>query len=126
MTGRRFSVLSLPVVAVLIGALTIAVIFVGRYWNLGSYTFFLLAIPVAVAVAYLAWYRTLPYEPSRPRAAAVTAPSVEGDEPFVDPVEEADEFDSEAKEKQLVDEEEAAEPAGTVAPPENDEETESP
>jgi len=87
MAARSISWLSLPVVTALLAVLTVALIAVGRLVGLGTTTFFLLIVPLALAFAYLAWYRTLPYEPSRP------APALEddaGEEPFVDPVEEAD------------------------------------
>jgi len=86
MAGRPFSVRSLPVVAALLAVLALGLIVLGRYLGLGVDTFFLLAVPILLAVAYLAWYRTLPYEPLRP----APPPAVAGDEPFEDPVEEAD------------------------------------
>ena len=91
MTSRAFSLLSYPVVTVLLIALTLALILLGRYWGLGLSALFLLAVPIALAVAYFSWYRTLPYEPSRPRPAAGPPPVDE--EPFEDPVEEADRYD---------------------------------
>jgi len=95
MTERPSTWLSYPVVMGLLVVLTIAVIFLGRFWNWGLATFYLLAIPLALAVAYLAWYRTLPYTPPEPRPSTGSVP-VDG-EPFEDPVEEADRLD-EAKE----------------------------
>jgi hypothetical protein len=92
---RSFSILSFPVVAVLLAVLVLALLFLGRAWGLGTASFYLLAIPIAIAVAYLAWYRTLPYEPhAGPTAVPVRRTGVvPDDEPFVDPVEEADELD---------------------------------
>lgn len=84
MSGRWSSVLSLPVVAVLLAALTLGLVLVGLHYGLGPATFTLLVIPIALAVAYLAYYRTLPYEGARPV----------DEEPFEDPVEEADRIDS--------------------------------
>jgi len=95
----RVSLLSLPVVAVLIGALTMGVVVLGRYLDLGVYGLLLLAVPIAVAVAYLVWYSRLPYEPPAPRARPASMAAPAGpvpDEPFEDPVEEADRFDSAA------------------------------
>ena len=93
MTENGFSVLSLPVVAALLAVLALALLFLGRLWGLGIDSLFLLAVPVALAIAYLAWYRTLPYEP-RPAARAPAAVGLPVDnEPFEDPVEEADELD---------------------------------
>ncbi|HYB77488.1 MAG TPA: hypothetical protein VEE83_02245 [Thermoplasmata archaeon] len=97
MTERSFSILSFPVVAVLLAVLVLALLFLGKAWGLGTMTFYLLAIPVALAIAYLAWYRTLPYEPYTPRTVppAARAARVVDDEPFEDPVEEADELERE-------------------------------
>jgi len=90
MPGRWNVLLSLPVMAVVVAAITFAVILVGQWFGLGTYTLVLLAIPVAVAVGYLAWYRTLPFEPGPPKSSP-GAPVAESDpEPFEDPVEEAD------------------------------------
>jgi len=92
--SRAASLLSLPVVAVALGALTLALLFAGRYFDLGTASLALFAIPVVLAVGYLAWYRTLPYAPSRPRPtpkpAVVVTDETSEDEPFEDPVEEAD------------------------------------
>lgn len=91
MTGLRSTFLSLPVVAVVVGGLTLALVLLDRYAGLGPWGFALLAIPIALAAGYLAWYRTLPYEPARPGPSE--APAVPTDEPFEDPVEEADELE---------------------------------
>ncbi|HLM69824.1 MAG TPA: hypothetical protein VK423_00365 [Thermoplasmata archaeon] len=88
MSERTVSLLSLPVFAALLAALTLGLILLGRYYNLGTTTFALFAVPVLLAVVYLAWYRTLPYE--SPRARRVPAPAEDEEEPFEDPVEEAD------------------------------------
>ena len=98
MTDVKGVLLSLPVVAVALGALTAGLVELGRYLRLGELTLALLAIPIALALAYLAWYRTLPYEPP----AAPSGPGssralgISSEEPFEDPVEEADRFDREA------------------------------
>jgi len=95
---RRFSFLALPVVAVMIGALTIGLVLLGRYLNLGIYTLLLLGVPIALAVAYLVWYSKLPYEPLRARVPVASSLAAPGpDEPFEDPVEEADRLDAETK-----------------------------
>ena len=93
--GRSFYLLSYPVVMVLLVALTLALIVLGQwYWKLGLYTLYLLAIPLALAVAYLAWYRTLPLmQPPPQSAVAKVVPGDDDDEPFEDPVEEADRLD---------------------------------
>jgi hypothetical protein len=94
MTDRRFSLLSFPVVMALLVVLTLGLVFLGRwYWDLGLNTFLLLAVPLVLAVVYLAWYRTLPYVPSRPQAGVGAVPADEDEEPFEDPVEEADLLD---------------------------------
>lgn len=118
MVGRSsFSLLSLPVVAVLLAALALGLIFLGRTYGLGVVTFALLSVPIALAVLYLAWYRTLPYEPPvrSPRAEVLDE---EGeapvDEPFDDPVEEADRFES------GIDDHDAAEEPRADAPEESE------
>jgi len=85
--------LSLPVVAVLLGALSLALIYLGRSWGFGLFTLLLLIVPIALAVGYLAWYRTLPYEPFQRRVTPAPRPAATPDEPFEDPVEEADRLD---------------------------------
>ncbi|MGD0589022.1 MAG: hypothetical protein ABSA63_09575 [Thermoplasmata archaeon] len=92
MAGRGSYLVSLPVVAGLLGGLTLGLLLLGRYYGLGLVTFALLAVPVVLAIGYLAWYRTLPYEPPRPRPK----PAKEEEEPFEDPVEEADRHDKAA------------------------------
>jgi len=87
--------LSLPVVAVLLGALSLVLVYLGRSWGFGDYTLLLLIVPIALAVGYLAWYRTLPYEPAQRRVTAAPRPAAAADEPFEDPVEEADRLDQE-------------------------------
>ena len=109
----RFSFLSLPVVAVLIGALTAGVVVLGRWLNLGVYGLLLLAVPIAIALAYLVWYSKLPYEPPTPRArpaAPGAAAEATPDEPFEDPVEEADRYETELKDEGDVDDEESPPP----------------
>ena len=94
MVSKVFGVLfSLPVAATLIGVLTLAIVYFGRLWSWGIYTLFYLAVPIVLAVAYLAWYSTLPYEPWTRRAPPPPTPAPAApvaDEPFEDPVEEAD------------------------------------
>ena len=85
--------LSLPVAAVLLGALSLGLVYLGRSWGFGLYTLLLLIVPIALAVGYLAWYRTLPYEPSQRRVAPAPRPTATPEEPFEDPVEEADRLD---------------------------------
>lgn len=99
MTGRSFSLLSLPVFAALLAVLTLGLILLGAYLGLGTYSFFLLAVPVVLAVGYLAWYRTLPYEGpvARPEAVGTEPSPEEEEEPFEDPVEEADRIESGAE-----------------------------
>ena len=95
MSRVREVLLSLPAVVVFIGALTLGLILLGRYWNLGVATLFLLVVPIGIAVAYLWWYSTLPYEPIRLGSKPTPAPPppVVMEEPFEDPVEEADRYD---------------------------------
>jgi hypothetical protein len=88
MAGRSFSVLSFGVFACALAVLTFGMVLLGSYLNLGVDSFLLLLVPAAAAGAYLAWYRTLPLEPSRIPKAAPTP--VDDAETFDDPVEEAD------------------------------------
>jgi len=114
--------LSYSVVMGLLVALTLVLVLLGEwYWKLGISTLYFLAIPLALAVAYLAWYRTLPYEPKPSPAGAgpVPAPTPDDDEPFEDPVEEADRLDEEEEEEGRTPEEppDAAEDELTPQPP---------
>lgn len=98
MSNRPSSFLSLPVVAALLAVLTLGLVLAGKSWGLGAASFALLAVPIALAIVYLAWYRTLPYEPVRPRPAS--APSLdreEEEELFEDPVEEADRWKTDSE-----------------------------
>ncbi len=119
--GRPSSLLSYPVVMVLLVALTLGLVLLGRwYWGLGLYTLYLLAIPLALAVADLAWYRTLPFErPQPPLTATGSAPGDDDEEPFEDPVEEADRLD-EATEDEKTPEEPADEGPDDPTPPVDD------
>jgi hypothetical protein len=110
--------LSFPVVITLIAALTLALIFLGRfYWGLGLSTLFLLVVPIVLAAVYLAWYSTLPYTPpqARPRAP----PVISAEETFEDPVEEADRYDEMREEGELPDETDD-EPVDPGPPPAKD------
>jgi len=97
MTEAKAVLLSLPVVAVMLGALTVGLVELGRVSSLGEYSLLLLVIPIALAVIYISWYSALPYEPrGRPTTVpSLPASAVGGDEPFEDPVEEADRLDQE-------------------------------
>jgi hypothetical protein len=111
MTDRSFSWLAYPIVLILLAALTFALILLGSAWGLGDRALYLLAIPIALAIAYLAWYRTLPYTP--PAAPAPpTGPVLE--EPFEDPVEEADRLGAVEDETKVP--EASTEGGGTDAP----------
>jgi len=102
MAGRASILGSLPVFACLLGALTLALVLLGRYYGLGDATFALLAVPVVLAIGYLLWYRTLPYERPRPRARvaepldedAASDTEEPAEETFEDPVEEADRIEA--------------------------------
>ena len=95
MASWRTTLLSLPVVAVLLGALTLGLVYLGRYWGLGVATLFLLAVPIVLAALYLWYYSTLPYAPrsAAPTRAPSPVPAGAADETFEDPVVEADELD---------------------------------
>jgi len=100
MTDVKAVLLSLPVVAVALGALAVGLVELGRFWGLGGDALLLLVIPIVLAVTYISWYRALPYEPrGRPSAATSwPASATVTDEPFEDPVEEADRLDQEGGE----------------------------
>jgi len=99
MTSVKGVLLSFPFVAVALGALAVGLIELGRYWGLGLLSLVFLAAPLALAVVYIGWYRQLPYEPrgvpAGARTTSLLGPTV--DEPFEDPVEEADRFDRATK-----------------------------
>jgi len=99
MTSVKGVLLSFPVVAVALGALAVGLIELGRYWGLGLLSLVLLAAPVALAVVYVGWYRQLPYEPRGvpPGARPTSLLGPTTDEPFEDPVEEADRLDQATK-----------------------------
>jgi len=99
MTTFKGVVLSLPVVAVALAALAVGLVELGRFWGWGSSALYLIAVPLVLAIGYTLWYRTLPYAP-RGAPSAPSAPAVMGsgaDEPFEDPVEEADLLEQAAK-----------------------------
>ena len=97
MTDAKAVLLSLPVVAVALGALAVGLVELGRVWSLGEDSLLLLVVPIALAGIYISWYRALPYEPrGRPSTdTSLEASAVGRDEPFEDPVEEADRLDHE-------------------------------
>ena len=99
MTSVKDALLSLPVVAVALGALAVGLVELGRYWNFGLASLSLIAIPLVLAIAYSLWYRTLPYKTRGPPSSS-SAPTAMGsgtEEPFEDPVEEADRLEQAAK-----------------------------
>ena len=123
----------------IVAALVIVVDAVGTIERLGLRTLYLLAIPIVLAVWYLLEYRTLPMEekptpvaPVTPAAGlgATTAadppnpdgtsassttiePPIDPNEPFDDPVEEADRIESEEKERSAG-QDDAPPPSGTT------------
>jgi hypothetical protein len=99
MTTWKGALLSLPVVAVALGALAVGLIELGRYWGLGLTSLAFLAVPLVLALVYIRWYHRLPYVPPGAPARATSAPlpGVGAEEPFEDPVEEADRFDQASK-----------------------------
>jgi hypothetical protein len=100
----------LAVMATIVAGLALGVEVLGLAAGYGPWSLALLAIPAALAVAFLLEYRKLPYEPWRPPRASVAPPTpAEPEEEFVDPVEEADQL-----------EHPSAPPEGTApAPPES-------
>ena len=92
MSAGRFSLFSFPVVTGLLAALALGLVLLGFYWGLGRTAIFLLAVPIALAVVYLAWYSRLPYVPPHPTPGSGSSP--DDAEPFEDPVEEADRLDA--------------------------------
>ena len=99
MTTWRRALLSLPVVAVALGALAVGLVELGRYWSLGLVSLAFLVVPLALAIVYIRWYHRLPYTPpGTPARAPSTSPLSPGaEEPFEDPVEEADRLDQDSK-----------------------------
>jgi hypothetical protein len=76
------------VIAVAVGVMAFGFVALGYELKLGIYSLALLAIPLVVAMAYLSQYSRRPYEPwVAPGSGETDDPS---DEPFDDPVEEAD------------------------------------
>nr|ATZ76217.1 membrane protein [uncultured euryarchaeote] len=94
--------------AVLLGALTFGIIYLGFRIGLGLYSFVLLLLPIGLAVWYMAEYSVT--EAVAPPAAIDPTVSAPPAEAFDDPVVEADLFDS------LLETEPRAE-AGTQDPP---------
>jgi hypothetical protein len=84
----------LGIMAVLVAGLSLAVEFLGVSLKLGFWALALLVLPAGLAVVYLLGYRTLPYEPPASPARGPPAAVPADDEPFVDPVEEADAWES--------------------------------
>ena len=98
--------LSLPAMMAVIAGLSIVALLLALHFQWGYWRIAFFAIPAVVAGYYLNEYRKLPYEPYRfwpQRPAATVAPATAPaaptaspasaapeEEPFVDPVEEAD------------------------------------
>lgn len=91
---RRFGEYPFVAVAALVGALTVGLVVLGTELQWGAYTYALVVIPVAIAIAYLVSYSRV--APPEPAGAPTPPPDAPGDaeEPFVDPVEEADQLAS--------------------------------
>lgn len=86
MEPGAFGRLPFAVVAVAVGAIALGVVALGFELKLGVYSLVLLAVPFAVATVYLSQYSRQPYETPHP----VGASGESSEEPFDDPVEEAD------------------------------------
>lgn len=87
-----------PIMIGVVAGLALLVEYLGVDLKFGLWSLALLVIPAALALAYLIEFRRLPYEPPAARPASGSAPqlrSVLDDEPFVDPVEEADRWETE-------------------------------
>ncbi|HLM90594.1 MAG TPA: hypothetical protein VK424_00840 [Thermoplasmata archaeon] len=96
--------LSLPAMTAVIGGLTVVALLLAIRFDWGFWRYGFFAIPAVVAVYYLNEYRKLPYEPyhfwptraapaptpAPPTTATPIAPAAVVEEPFEDPVEEAD------------------------------------
>lgn len=125
MTSPKAVLLSLPVVAVALGALAVGLVELGRYLGLGLASLFLLAVPFVLALVYSLWYRTLPYEPrGGPTGMGAFAGTMgPTDEPFEDPVEEADRLgragpsDVPEESPAVVEDDTVVEPTPTPEPP---------
>ncbi len=91
--GRRRSFGEYPFVAVaaLVGALTVGLIVLGLELKWGIFSYVLVVIPIAVAAAYLVSYaRVAPPPVVAPPPSPAASPTTDEEEPFIDPVEEAD------------------------------------
>lgn len=75
-------------IAVAVGVMAFGFVALGYELKLGIYSLALLAIPLVVAMVYLSQYSRRPYEPWA--GSSSSDPDVAVDEPFDDPVEEAD------------------------------------
>jgi hypothetical protein len=96
---RRFGEYPFVAVAALVGALTVGLIVLGLELHWGLFSYVLVVIPVSIAAVYLVSYaRIVPpptaETPPPPVTATPSPPSPRGvtgdEEPFIDPVEEAD------------------------------------
>lgn len=95
--GRRRAFGEYPfwLVATIVGALTLGLIFVGVELKWGAYSYVLVVIPIGVAAAYLVSYaRVMPPTPVPSPVPRPSSTAGGGDAPqeeeFDDPVEEAD------------------------------------
>jgi hypothetical protein len=81
----------LPVMATILAGLALGVEVLGYEARFGAWSLVLLALPAALAVAFLLEYRTLPHDAGPRRTKPTPAPAPEPpEEEFIDPVEEAD------------------------------------
>ncbi|MGA9840183.1 MAG: hypothetical protein WBF81_07280 [Thermoplasmata archaeon] len=99
MGWEAFGRVPLPAVAAALALISFGIVALGIYLHLGMYWPVLLVLPLAIAAVYISQYSRRPFEPSPPRTTGEPAT----DEPFDDPVEEADRI-------------EAAAPEGTTPP----------
>lgn len=88
---RRFGEYPFWGVAAIVAALTVGLVVLGLELGWGGFAYLLVVLPVGVAIAYLVSYSRLT-PPEEERTQPPPGPSIlpAEEEPFVDPVEEAD------------------------------------
>jgi hypothetical protein len=86
--SSQFGQVPFGIVVALLGFASLGVVVLGLERKLGAYSLLLLAVPLVIAAVYLSQYSRRPDVPSSARVSG--APMDPPNEPFDDPVEEAD------------------------------------
>ena len=89
---KAFGEYSFVAVTILVGVLTVGLLVLGLELHWGAYAYLLVLIPIGIAGAYLVSFSKVAPRPALAPPAPAAAPSSAStdEEPFVDPVEEAD------------------------------------